>query len=87
MLKKLSHTAEVVLVTPSNEAQHVPWEMTNVITILAKPSAYSTCDQFIWIWGWASFEFAVARLDSLFCITIQALVLMLQQQYFVMEYN
>lgn len=24
-------------------AQQVPWEMTNVITMLAKPSIYSTC--------------------------------------------
>lgn len=65
MFKNLSHTAEVVLVSPSNEAQHVPWEMTNVITILAKPLIYSTCDQSIWFWGWACLEFAAILLEQI----------------------
>lgn len=35
--------AKVELFSPCNMAQHLSWEMTNVRTIWATPSVYSTC--------------------------------------------
>lgn len=69
------HRTTVVLLSRCNRAQHVPWEMTNIITILAKPSITSTCYRSVFQRPTSACSQPFSRI----CIPVRPLLIMLRQ--------